>query len=87
MTDPARDVETAAGRILLREHSSGTPHMARHIAAIEAEARDLERREVRAAVEGLPGYIEQRGTGDLVEYVVLRAAVLAILADREQEGG
>ena len=34
MTEP----RTEAGRILLREHSSGTPHMARHILAIEAEA-------------------------------------------------
>ncbi len=29
---------TEAGRILLREHSSGTPHMARHIIGIENEA-------------------------------------------------
>gem|GEM_PF-4197054 len=35
MTEPL----TEAGRVLLREHSSGTPHMARHVAAIEAEAR------------------------------------------------
>lgn len=34
----SRKPTTAAGRILLREHSSGTPHMARHILAIEAEA-------------------------------------------------
>lgn len=30
--------DTEAGRILLHEHSSGTPHMAKHILAIEAEA-------------------------------------------------
>lgn len=34
---------TEAGRVLLREHSSGTPHMARHILAIEAEAADAAR--------------------------------------------
>ena len=45
----------------------------------EAEAVAQERARIRAAVEGLPGYIEQRGRGELVEYVVLRAAVLAII--------
>lgn len=30
--------KTEAGKVLLAEHSSGTPHMARHIDAIEAEA-------------------------------------------------
>lgn len=33
---------TEAGRILLTEHSSGTPHMKKHILAIEREARGLD---------------------------------------------
>ena len=36
---------TEAGRVLLHEHSSGTPHMARHIIAIEAEACETALRE------------------------------------------
>jgi hypothetical protein len=45
---------TEAGRILLLEHSSQSPHMARHIVAVEQEARanaDRELRELRAFVK------------------------------------
>lgn len=30
---------TEAGKTMMREHTSGSPHMIRHVLAIEAEAR------------------------------------------------
>jgi len=43
---------TEAGRVLLREHSSGTPHMARHVAAIEDEVRKRTNQNLREALTG-----------------------------------
>jgi len=75
MTDPARDVETAAGRALLSYELSGeddalASRFGRHwewpplIAAIEAEARALGRREVRAALPRALYEVMSRQYGD-----------------------
>lgn len=75
-TDAAAGPRTAAGLILLREHSSGTPHMERHILAIENEARAAALDEAYAAAKAGGRY--QNGSN------ILSAALAAIDALREK---
>jgi len=79
---------TEAGRVLLREHSSGTPHMARHILAIEAEARatptpDTRLREALLSIIGEAEEVTeaQHGTPHGALYAIIRRAREALADD------
>lgn len=68
MTDRAAPA-TEAGRVLLHEHSSGTPHMLRHILAIEAEAGQQAREALDATARELHHvYHDASGGIDAVEW-------------------
>jgi len=69
---------TEAGRVLLREHSSGTPHMARHILAIEAEARATAGATDALLFEAMSEVIGQSNL-PFPERVELRSRLLAAL--------
>jgi len=80
---------TEAGRVLLREHSSGTPHMARHILAIEAEARATPATRLREALLSIIREAEevteaQHGTPHGALYAIIRRAREALDATREE---
>lgn len=79
------ETRTEAGRTLLKEHTSGSPHMTRHVAAIESEARSLALSEVEAAVTGLQANprLDLDGEADHGEMRALDDVLAAISALRE----